>query len=297
MDVFFLYQMVAKPVKDQMLELVRKVICDLNDNVIAEIESFYNHNIIFIVEQDEELIMRAVVILNYDLFFRIVLRPQEWKLEPFIKMCLKVPYLINSMIDGHKRDVLGLLAKSSIYNLTNPFEVDIIDRVEVIITIVPNQMHGILINQHHTPHLLIIKSWNYLRHQYFFLVIFIFPLRLLWLHVDLVEIVTVIEDKRRGLWAKEEALVFLDVGGIKTIIFPDLAVDKREGDDLVVDGEVEFILAAVEVKTGQEVVLNLLLDCHLIEGEVQHIGLEDYKLTFWGFLYTKEFVLHLDNVC
>lgn len=68
------------------------------------------------------------------------------------------------MIDGHECDILGLLTKSSIYNLTNPLEVDIIDRVEVIIAIVPYQMHGILINQHYTPHLFIIKRCDYLRH-------------------------------------------------------------------------------------------------------------------------------------
>ena len=73
-----------------MFELVRKVVCDLNDDVIAEIESLDYHYFVFVVEQDEEFIMRTVVILNDYLLLRIVLRPKEGKFESSTKMRLKV---------------------------------------------------------------------------------------------------------------------------------------------------------------------------------------------------------------
>ena len=40
------------------------------------------------------------------------------------------------MTDGHNGDILGLFAKVGLYDFTNPFEVDIVDRVEVVIAIV-----------------------------------------------------------------------------------------------------------------------------------------------------------------
>lgn len=74
-----------------MLELIRKVIRDFNYNVIAEIESLDYHNLILIVEQDQQLILRAVIILYNDLLLSIVLSPQKGELIPFAEMGLKVP--------------------------------------------------------------------------------------------------------------------------------------------------------------------------------------------------------------
>lgn len=68
------------------------------------------------------------------------------------------------MIDGHDSDVFGLLAKNSLNDLADSFEVDIVDRVEVVIAIVSNEMHGIFVNQHYASHLLIVKRGDELAH-------------------------------------------------------------------------------------------------------------------------------------
>lgn len=44
-----------------------------------------------------------------------------------------------------------------------------------------------------------------------------------------------IEDEGWGLRTEEEALMFLDVGGIQTVIFAYFTVNKRKRDDLVID--------------------------------------------------------------
>lgn len=68
------------------------------------------------------------------------------------------------MIDCHDSDVLGLLAKNSLNDLADSFEVDIVDRVEVVIAIVSYEMHGIFVDQHHASHLLIVKRCYELAH-------------------------------------------------------------------------------------------------------------------------------------
>lgn len=171
--------MIAKFVEDQMLEFVREMIRDLNQYIIAEIEALDYDNLVFVVQQDHELIMRAVIILYDYLLLSVILRPEEGELVTLAEMRLKIPQLINNMIDGHNSDILSLLAKDSLNDFTDSFEVDIIDRVEVVITIVSNQMHGIFVNQHHTSHLLIVEGSHQLAHQYLFLVVFVLALGLL----------------------------------------------------------------------------------------------------------------------
>lgn len=68
------------------------------------------------------------------------------------------------MIDCHYSDVLGLFAKNSLSDFVYTFEVDIVDRVEVVIAIVSYEMHGIFVDQHHTSHLLIVKRSYQLTH-------------------------------------------------------------------------------------------------------------------------------------
>lgn len=91
MNVLFFDQMIAKLTEHQMLKFVRKVIGDLNNNIIAEIQPLDNHYLILIIEQYQQLIMRTVIILHNDLLLCIILSPQKGELVPFAKMRLKVP--------------------------------------------------------------------------------------------------------------------------------------------------------------------------------------------------------------
>lgn len=90
-DVLFFDQMIAKLAEHQMLEFIRKMIRDLNNNIIADIQPLDNHYLILIVEQYQQLIMRTVIILHNDLLLCIILSPQKGELVPIVKMRLKVP--------------------------------------------------------------------------------------------------------------------------------------------------------------------------------------------------------------
>lgn len=76
-----------------------------------------------------------------------------------------------------------------------------IDGVEIVISVISNDENGVLIDQHQSPHLFVIKSPHEITHRDFFLVIFVLALSLLCSQVYFKQIMIFINYERWCLLA------------------------------------------------------------------------------------------------
>lgn len=73
--------------------------------------------------------------------------------------------------------------------------------------------------------------------------------------------------------------MFGNVGALCAEIFAYFSKSKREGDDLTVDRQIEFLLSSIKVMDGHEIILYFSFNCHFLKKEGNEISLEDHEFT------------------
>ena len=78
---------------------------------------------------------------------------------------LEILELVEQQIVGKEGEVLGGSAKAGGDDLGEPFEVDVVDSIKIVVQIVADLSHSIVIDYHEVPHLLVIKICHWILKQ------------------------------------------------------------------------------------------------------------------------------------
>jgi hypothetical protein len=264
--------------------------------VIGDVESFHNRNLVFIVEQNQNLKLRTVFDLNKQLVLEVVVGFHEGKLEAFAEVGLEIPKLVDELVGGNKSEVFGPGAEYGLRYLGKIDQIDDVDRVEVVIGVVADLMHAVVANNHEVAHLLVIKMGDYLPNGNRPTIVPVLAIHILILQIHLVYVLELVKDKQVGLATQIETLMPRDAGSVKTVVLAYVPKEHRETDDLVIDREVNLLLLGVVVVVGHEVELHLLLNRYLLQTEYQHVSLVHHKLSLRYLVTPQMFVLHLYDV-
>jgi hypothetical protein len=123
--------------------------------------------------------------------------------------------LIDGLVDGEKREGFGVRAEATPGNIAEPFEVDAVDGVEIIIPIVSDLADAISIDNHKGAEFRIIEAVSNSSIQAKLLsIFFIFSISHLVIAIDLVDIELMIHDKKWIFSSHKHAMMFLNIAAL-----------------------------------------------------------------------------------
>lgn len=216
-----LEEVVAELVEVDEPQLEGQVLGDVDEDVVADVESLHHCDFVLVAQQNQQLVLGAVMELDDQLVFVVVVRFLEVQLETSADLGLEVFELVDGLAGSHEGDVLGLRAEIGSYYLGEAQEVDDVDGVEAVVEVVSDLVDAVVPQDHEIAHLLVVEVAYDISDRHFAAIIAVFALDLLRLQVNLEDVLVSIEDEEVRLAAHVEALLVSDIGGVETIVLPD----------------------------------------------------------------------------
>ena len=143
--------------------------------------------------------------LNHHSLFCVV--GPTWENKPHHSADLGVE--IAKLVDGvgvcHGCDEFCLGAKGASSDSGISIKICSIYCVKIVVRVIPNDQNRVLVDEHHCPHLLVIKRSHHLPNRHFFLVTFVLSLHLLRTQENFVEVMIGVHNKWRSLGPQEES--------------------------------------------------------------------------------------------
>ena len=201
--------MELEPSEVQVPQFGWEVLINPDQNLVFRVQPLKQAELPVTAQHYHQLKIMAVVVLQQCALDDVLTLLLKINPEAFGNPGLEILELVEQQVMGKEGEVLGGSAKAGGDDPGEPFEVDVIDSIKIIVQIVSDLSNSVVIDYHEVPHLLVIKICHWILEQDPLAVKFVLTVILLTLRVDLVEIATLVNDEGGVGLTQEEAGVFL----------------------------------------------------------------------------------------
>jgi hypothetical protein len=227
--------MKLETVEIKIPKFIRQHFLQFDEHLISTIASLENIQLSITVKYEHQLQFRTVMIVYHDPLHRTAVFFAKCHSQTPSDMSFEIFKLKQQQISCQKSDVFTVFTKSSRNYFSKINQTDFINRIEIIISIVSDLAEHGTTQSHYTSHLLIIKITHRLSHRHLLTVELIFPICLFTFCVKFVHRIVNVHNERMRVPPHKEALMFLEIAALETVVFANLSERQRKSNYLIID--------------------------------------------------------------